>query len=126
MRKRDIAETEYVLITESWDYADEFNIGGFTIMPTVEWKELIHKIKLYESSLFSDCEFYFGTNECIIIQSFDEFLEGIDVQNITKQEYDIINELFGESYETTFLERLQEYIYSYEYSEDEDENKEQI
>lgn len=43
-------------------------------------------------------ELYFGTNEYHIFSSFDEYINTFTIQEITKNEYDVISKLIGNSF----------------------------
>lgn len=43
-------------------------------------------------------EFYFGTNEEVIYESFDEFKNAFEIKDISKNEFNTIKNLFGDVY----------------------------
>jgi|32_taG_2_1085360.scaffolds.fasta_scaffold68952_1 hypothetical protein len=59
-----------------------------------EWKK---DSKMYEGSNF---ELYFGTNQCIDFYSVDDYIDSLEVKDITKTQYDFLLENFGESWGT--------------------------
>lgn len=78
---------KYFLIKESRDYADEFDTHGVTVR-TSESKE---KLKQQITDDFEEYgeELYFGSNECHLIESPQELLGALQIEEITKEEYEV-------------------------------------
>jgi hypothetical protein len=87
-------ESGYVLLDFSADYADEFDVEGFSIMTDAEWNIFQKKFQQHQGQY----SFGFGSNEDIEFENGQEVLDSIGVKNITKEEYDTINKFFGTSY----------------------------
>jgi hypothetical protein len=88
----------YYLITEFVNYSDEFNIEAFIV------KESELDLEDFKNNFYSQCiiehnqefplEFYFGTNQCIYIESKDELLESVAIRQISKSEFELLIKLF--------------------------------
>jgi len=87
-------EEKLLLIQFGANYADEFDVAGFTIMKESEWEEHLEEAeKLFEEG---PQERYFGTNECIDFKDFDDYESAFDVDDITAEEAAVIRKFFGE------------------------------
>jgi hypothetical protein len=105
---------DYVLLNWEGNWADEMDISGFGIMKREDWED-------YKKMLENRGEFTFciGTNEEIEYDNGPALLEEIEVRNITEEEYNIIQKLFGGEYGfTDFLEVEEDYD-----DEDDDEDE---
>ena len=83
--------TEYIMITENHNWADEFDIYGFTIMSKNEWnsiKEEINDLNL------RDREFYFGTNEYLQWNTGKDFLRNCSEKEISFEDYKSLIKIF--------------------------------
>lgn len=93
----------YKLVQVSFDYADEFQCEEFQVMSEEKYEAWIKQIK---SLIKEDDEFYFGTNEYLEFESFEEFNEGLTVYDITEEEYQIFQKYFPHSFGTSGLFNL--------------------
>ena len=82
------------LVKYEFDYADEFDVYGFQILSDKEWENIQEAIK---RTTYPQ-EYYFGTNEEIIIDSADELLRGFKATKITDEEVEVFKKFFGKSY----------------------------
>lgn len=82
------------LIKYNDNYADEFDVEGFLILTDEEWENQLHISKLVFDTLGS-VEIYFGTNEFIEYDSFDEWLNTFKVKDISDELAKEIIEIFG-------------------------------
>ena len=73
------------LVKYEFDYADEFDVYGFQILSDKEWENIQEAIK---RTTYPQ-EYYFGTNEEIIIDSADELLRGFKATKITDEEVEV-------------------------------------
>ena len=95
---------KYWLVTESGNYADEFNLEAMQIFEGETEAEVLDSV--FEDRLSDEeddewpKEFYFGTNECIEYDSKEELYDSVSITEITKEEYDTINKLLGTSFGT--------------------------
>lgn len=112
---------DYVLLKIDTCWADEFDVEGFTVSTKEKWDEINEKLK---DNFPCDQEFYFGTNEFITFDSYEDWKSGIKVIPITEDEAKDIRRLFGSGY----AQRLDQVTYAFgdmilrpaEYAEDED------
>jgi hypothetical protein len=75
------------------NYADEFDLSGFIVMTGIEWelhKQAAQKRFTEEGAI----EKYFGTNEALIFEGFDEYLRCFKVKEISEEEYQLLLKLF--------------------------------
>ena len=83
------------LVKLEFDYADEFDVYGFQVLSDKEWQDMQEAIKRTEYPQ----DFYFGTNEEIIIESAEELLRGIKAFEITESEAEVLKKFFAPPYE---------------------------
>ena len=100
-----------LLIQFDSNYADEFDVEGFTLMSEEEWtKHKAFATKAFEkfSKLPKDeygrtitqygvsdgLEVYFGTNEQIIYESLDSYLDSFEAVEITPEEELVLKKFF--------------------------------
>lgn len=84
------------LITQSACWADEFDTEGFCIREANSKKEVIDSLVHPETEF--PVERYFGTNESHEFQDKKEFLETLEVKEITDDEYKTLKKLFGKEF----------------------------
>ncbi len=111
---------KYYLVTESGNYADEFDIEGFALFKAESeqalkdnlWKSISsnHEVEERENDYEEDdkhlawpMEFYFGTNEAITYNSKEEIFQELVISEITKSQYNIIKDLLGTRFSTSAL-----------------------
>lgn len=87
--------TTYKLVKVSFDYADEFQCQEFKMMTTEEYDDWIKDIE--ERINDGENEFYFGTNEFLEFESFDDFKDGLTVYDLPKEDYNIFSKYFFSS-----------------------------
>jgi hypothetical protein len=83
----------YILIKFNCDYADEFDVYGFEISTRKKHNEYVDKLAGYPKMI--NAELYFGTNEVLEFDTVSDYMHCIDIKDITKEEYDSIERLFG-------------------------------
>lgn len=82
---------QFYLVKFSADYADEFDVYGFCIMTEIEYKEFMNDLKKVDWP----SENYFGTNEAIECESYEDYMRSVTVTDISQSEYDTIKRCFG-------------------------------
>lgn len=105
---------KYFLITESHNYADEFDFEAFMTAEAKSLEDLNTKIKRCLDEEFAGrrpsrrgIEIYFGTNEYITFESVDEMVSSLQIQEITQEEYGVLNTVLGGSFGmSVLLDRL--------------------
>lgn len=85
---------DYVFVKTAHNYADEFDCCSAFCMLKLKFEEAMIRIQhAFESGLIDDrVEFYFGSNEYLSIENFEDFESGITVANVSK---DFVN-TFGD------------------------------
>jgi len=115
---------QMLLVKFDSNYADEFDVEGFTIMSETEWEE--HKAKV--SAFFKKreqnfsfergrgrrpyddgVEVYFGTNEQIIYETLDCYLRSFKVQKISDEEIEVLKKFFGKEVKFGMMCMLDDY-----------------
>jgi hypothetical protein len=76
------------------DYADEFDVYGFTVMTENQYIQFRNDLEKVEWP----SENYFGTNEAIVFQSLKDYENAIEVIEIDEKEYQVLEKLFGGGY----------------------------
>ena len=90
-----IEEDAKYLVTASPNWADEFDFNEFMVMSGEDLKNFTEKLSKYEDSI----EWYFGTNEEMSYSNGAEMLEEITWEKISDEEGDILDKLFGGSFD---------------------------
>ncbi len=86
----------YKLVKYNGNWADEMDVGGFRIMSDKDFKVWE---KDWKKTFKEDGEFTFhvGTNEEIPYEDYESLMADFDIQNISKEEYDVISRLFTDA-----------------------------
>jgi len=112
---------QMLLVKFDSNYADEFDVEGFTIMSETEWEE--HKAKVtafFErrdqtrqkdqwGNYRDGVEVYFGTNEQIIYETLDCYLRSFKVQKISQEEIKVLKKFFGKEVKFGMMCMLDDY-----------------
>lgn len=83
-----------VLLNQKIDWADEFDIEGFEIMDEDQWVEYQEALTEAEYPI----EQYFGTNEFVEFESFEDLMRSISVKFISENEKEILTRLLDVKY----------------------------
>lgn len=83
-----------ILIKFQADYADEFDVYGFTIQDQSWWDKHLQEVagRLDEEGTI---ERYFGTNECVEFHSLEQYTASFTVTPITDDEFQVFKKLFN-------------------------------
>lgn len=76
------------------DYADEFNVYGIRLFTEESFDRFMDQV---QQMSFDGREFYFGTNEFVEFSSSEEYLNAIDLEKVTEEEYELFKRVFGGS-----------------------------
>lgn len=87
-------ESYYLCLYDS-NYADEFDVEGFSLFNEEEYKIYTETIEQLD---FNDFDIYFGTNEYQIISGVDDLKHSLDWKKISEDEYNVIHEIVGSEY----------------------------
>ena len=88
---------KYYICKYDSNYADEFDLEGFSLFTEKEYKEYFNTIPKLD---FYDKDIYFGTNECQNFSNVDELNNDLDWYELTKKEYKSVKNLLGKEYGT--------------------------
>ena len=115
-------DNDKLLVSGDFDYADEFDLSEWSTMTVAEFKKMIEHLK----SRDDEFEIGFGTNEALSFSNGEDLLSQLSFRKISEQEYDVLDNLFGGSFDGGggVFERLWE-IGDEDY-DDEDEEEEII
>ena len=98
----------YLLIKFSCNYADEFDVEGFTVWKQSEWTEHFNHLKNNPQDF--PVEYPFGSNEEITFQSAQDLLSCCKITEISETEYNTFKKLFHNgsygSLPTIFVDNL--------------------
>lgn len=92
--KKNVKADEYVLVIVSADYADEFDVCHSYVMTKEEYDQGVETSRKNLEGKRNN-EIYFGTNEAIDVNDFNDYMRNISVQSITKDDYDAYMRMFG-------------------------------
>lgn len=87
-------DEEYYIAHFSGNYADEFDLESFSLMTSSEY---YNSKSILENVNFEEDEFYFGTNEQLILSS-EELKSDIKFIKITKEQYNTIDNVIGNDF----------------------------
>ena len=117
-RVRVQKEIKMKLLIFDKDWADEFDVYGFTLMSDEEY---IYFDKAMNSISQEPCGWYFGTNEGYEDESIADMLSDVEVKDITLEEYNTIKKLFMQPHRKSWGNTPVEYILENFESEEIDE-----
>lgn len=95
------------LIKFSGNWADEFDLYGFSVMTDAGWNEVLNILKNADQSIEIE-EVYFGTNEAMDWNCAADFLQDLEVISISEKEAEILKRLFGHCFGYTFIDEVLE------------------
>lgn len=98
-----------VLVKYDCNYADEFDLEGFIIMPQLEWLKHITSVQKHFEKWDSEhapdrwgnregIEVYFGTNEQVIYEGFESYRRSFTVTDLSDADVETFKRHFGKSY----------------------------
>jgi hypothetical protein len=89
---------EYVLVRLDACWADEFDVRHAWVMTREEYEEGVESSKQELEKRGRYTEIYFGTNEAIEVENFDDYMSNLSVEIISKEDYEAFNRMFGGSF----------------------------
>ena len=116
-------DNDKLLVSGDFDYADEFDLSEWSTMTVAEFKEIIEHLK----SRDDEFEIGFGTNEALSFSNGEDLLSQLSFRKISEQEYDVLDNLFGGSFDGGggVFERLWE-IGDEDYDDEDEDDEEEI
>ena len=93
---------KYFLVKESGCWADEFNLEGFKVVEAENSEAAIDKVIKQRTDQSYPIELYFGTNESQTYESREELVNDLGVQEITEEEFKVLNKLFPDCKTSAF------------------------
>lgn len=100
-------KNKMLLIKFDSNYADEFDLKGFTVMTETDWEKHKAGVKKMFDALpeptadksgyvsHPEIEKYFGTNEMLSWTSFDSYVYSFKVTEITDEEHATLKKFFS-------------------------------
>jgi hypothetical protein len=90
----------YLMLKFEKDWADEFDIKGFCVMTEERWNAKKLELDIFWGKVESgwECSMGFGTNQEVGFSSAKDVLSSIREVEITKSQYDAVEDLFDGSY----------------------------
>lgn len=90
---------KFVLVTGKVNYADEFDLEFFAILTDTEWEKIDAAAKkLFKQDPYeSGHDFYFGTNEAVTIENYDNWRNRLTVAPLPIAMKNRLVDLFGDS-----------------------------
>jgi hypothetical protein len=89
---------EYVLVKLNACWADEFNVCHAWAMTREDYDEGVKVSKENLEKRGRHIEIYFGTNEALDIDDFDDYMNNLSVHTISKEDYEAFNRMFYGSF----------------------------
>ena len=99
------------------NHGEEFDVHGFKIMTGKE----MSKFEEIASNITWEFEFY-ANSECLVYSNGDDLLSRIEFKEITNDEYDVIQKVFGGEFGTFINEDYLQVVLDGDNSYDEDED----
>jgi hypothetical protein len=93
----------YLLIKYKKDYADEFDVKGFMVSNEDDWNKHLSDVKRYFDLNPHTVERYFGSNEFVVYNDFEEYKRSFEIVNITSEEAETLNKLFNGTFGDVLL-----------------------
>ena len=112
-----ITNDKKYLLEFSDNYGDEFDMNEFTTMDGVSVIRMINSLSTYQKNI----EIYFGTNESFTYNDGKDLLNTIRIKEISETEYNVLQNLFGGSYNSNIFNYIEEKFYEDEDSSDEED-----
>lgn len=82
--------SKYKIVKFAANYADEFDIDGIRIFEEKDWDEYVENMHIEWPD-----EWYFGTNEFIEFQSFEDFMSKFTINTVSGKRAQYFNEMVG-------------------------------
>jgi hypothetical protein len=92
-----------VLVKTTYNYADEFDVYGLIVMDESIYLKGRTAVQLHFDNDGDEIEIYFGTNEAINIESFEDFESGIEIEYLTDDEVDMLERLLDSQFGNPIL-----------------------
>lgn len=102
------------------NHGEEFDVHGFKIMTERE----INDFEELATSITWGFEYY-ANSECLSYSNGEDFLSRIEFKEISKDEYDTLNKIFGGEFGTFIGEEYLQSILDGEAELDEEENEDE-
>ena len=102
------------------NHGEEFDVHGFKIMTERE----VNDFEELATSITWGFEYY-ANSECLSYSNGEDFLSRIEFKEITKDEYDALNKIFGGEFGTFIGEEYLQSILDGESELDEDEDEDE-
>lgn len=84
---------EYVVVRQTYNWADEIDFEGFFIVRTEEWDRLKN---VYEHEVRYPATVNLGTNEDLEFESYEEYISTFNkIEYLTADEFSFMKKAFG-------------------------------
>lgn len=85
-----------MLVKGSVDWADEFNCEFFGVFSNDAWEKRKKTVEVSFEENEGEREIGFGTNEDLRVDSYDNWINQLEVTPITEEEAKVLHKLFNE------------------------------
>jgi len=113
---KNLNDNDYVLVTVNANYGDEFDFNEFSAMTVAELKDIVNKLQKHKEEI----QWSFGTNEDLIFDNGKDLLSNFSYEKITQNEFDVLDKLFGGSFDGG--SGVFDHIYDLDNDEDSDDS----
>lgn len=86
----------YVIVKFDSDWADEFQVSGFRIMPRAIW--VAHEKEAREKFGERSRTVYFGANEFFEYESAEDYLRNFHVVEAAQEDVETVQRIFGRDF----------------------------
>lgn len=108
---------EYVFVRTHHNWSDELDVRGCYVAPRSEVETDMKRIEAaFEDGKFEGKEFYFGSNQSIVFDDFDDFSWDVRIATCTFDFYVEFRSLTGGGHGTISIEMLIDYLNSINYN----------
>lgn len=88
-------ENKYILVKLAHSWADEFNVEALWVTTQDEYNAFLDKLVTLDIN--DSVEIYFGTNEWVSFESYDELYNLLSERLVSKEFYDEFIKVVGSS-----------------------------
>jgi hypothetical protein len=88
---KNLDDDDYLLVTASANYADEFDLSEWRTMTAVDFKEIVKGLKAHKDEI----SWYFGSNEELTFEDGKDLLSCFSFRKISEVEFNTLDNLFG-------------------------------
>ena len=87
-----------ILVKLNYSYADEFDVNSLWMTTVEEYEEFLNELKELKDNISEYREIYFGTNEYIYFDSYEEIIDSLTTTLVSDDFYNEFIKIIGGEY----------------------------